>query len=366
MKSDGSATGHARRVLWVVFGLLAASFVALTIFALTREREKLEPSGEKPSVVVAMEVSGEQVREIVVLPGRIAAVADVRVPAVIGGRVVGAPAGKGKAVKEGDILMRMDSRMAELTKKRAELELREAEKAVSRWEAMKETGAVSESDWDTVKERRDAAAIALSQAEVFLSNHEIASPVDGIVEDRFVDGGEYIHEGAPAFRVVDSSRLKIEIEVPEQLRAYFPAPGSKVPFKVLSLQGRSFSATVTRASGAARDGTGAFLCEAETGNADGSLLPGMIVSAELVRPSVAGAVAVPLSAVIPQKDGHVVFVVEGDAAVRRAVVLRSITGGTAVISSGLVPGDMLVVEGHRGLRDGAPVEVAGKLPGNGE
>ncbi len=51
------------------------------------------------------------------------------------------------------------------------------------------------------------------------------------------------------------------------------------------------------------------------------------------------------------------FVIQGDKVERRAVGLASGTGDEAVVTSGLAPGERVVVEGPADLKDGATVSV---------
>jgi hypothetical protein len=76
-------------------------------------------------------------------------------------------------------------------------------------------------------------------------------------------------------------------------------------------------------------------------------------------PGAAGkpAVTVPRAAVRKDGDRDVVFVIQGEKVERRAVGLASGTGDEAVVTSGLVAGERVVVEGPADLKDGDKVSV---------
>jgi hypothetical protein len=57
------------------------------------------------------------------------------------------------------------------------------------------------------------------------------------------------------------------------------------------------------------------------------------------------------------QDGPQVFVVEGDRAVLRKVVVARAEGGIAVIESGLAQGETVVSSGHVRVRAGGRVAV---------
>lgn len=100
-----------------------------------------------------------------------------------------------------------------------------------------------------------------------------------------------------------------------------------------------------------------FDLELRVPNPDGRILPGMFARVELVKQVFEQALAVPLYAVITQGDERFVFVEEGGRAERRSVRLGVLVGWEVQISSGLKPGEKVIVVGHRLVDDGQPVEV---------
>jgi multidrug efflux system membrane fusion protein len=108
-------------------------------------------------------------------------------------------------------------------------------------------------------------------------------------------------------------------------------------------------------------------CLAEAPEPDPSLRPGFFATAA-VETRTARALAVPEAALQPGEQGWVAFVVEGDRARRRPLVLGLRTrDGSVEVLDGLKEGETLVVRGGRVLYDGAPVapavrDAAGKAP----
>jgi multidrug efflux pump subunit AcrA (membrane-fusion protein) len=101
-------------------------------------------------------------------------------------------------------------------------------------------------------------------------------------------------------------------------------------------------------------------------NGDGRLRPGMIGAVSIVpeTTAAAGRPAVPLAAVVRADKGpdqYTVFVVAGpdsDAVARsRAVTLGAIEGNLVAVTSGVEPGERVVVMGATLLKDGDTVRV---------
>jgi membrane fusion protein (multidrug efflux system) len=66
---------------------------------------------------------------------------------------------------------------------------------------------------------------------------------------------------------------------------------------------------------------------------------------------------VPLATVLPYRGEHVVYLARDGRAVRRVVRLDRFLSTEVVIAEGLAPGDCVIVEGHRGVIDGALLDV---------
>ena len=340
---------------WVSGGVLI--LLVLLSLALWKfgKREVSVPEPEpKAWPVATLAVTPRSVADTVILAGRIEPYADVVLAAEKGGRILELVADKGDTVDADRVLMRLDARIWEAALRRAEITYNQAERDFKRWSALKETGAVSDSEYDEVRDAYALAEVARVQAEVHVSQCGLRSSISGIVSARYLDEGEYVNEGEAVFRVVDVDRVKLAVSVPErEIRAV--EQGTKLSFTIPMLGEREFTGAVEFVSVQADHNNNVFPAEAVVGNPGHLLKPGMIADVTLVRGIVEDAIVLPLSAVIAEKGSHVVFAVTDDLAERRIVQIKSISGTSAIIESGLSAGDEIVIEGHRALQDGLPV-----------
>jgi len=340
-------------VLLVIVGLIVL-FAALKMFRARQDTGAV--AEEKPVAVETMLVAATRLADTIVLPGRVEPYVEADLAAEKAGRIVEVKVDKGDRVEQGQVLLRIDDRLWVANRDRAAIDLREAEKEHRRWEELKKTGAVSDSDYDSIRKARDIAAVSLADADVHVSQCTVVSPVNGVVDDRYVEQGEYVAEGAPVFKVVHTDRVKVSVQVPEKTVLAVGA-GDRMRFRVAAAGDRIFEGQVSFVSTAGSRLSNSFRTELVVGNADHVLKPGMIAEVSLVRGTIEDAVRVPLSTVIPSKGEHVAFVVESGRAVRRLVKIDRITGDEAVIASGVRPGDSLVASGQRTLQDGTLVDV---------
>lgn len=340
-------------VLWIIITFMLM-LVAVSMI-LRRDDEEVDTPPERAYPVQVTVVETRSVADIVRLPGRVQP--DLRAQLAVdkGGRVIELLADKGDRVAAGDVLLRIDDRIWSTAHAQAEIELREAERDYRRWTELSRTGSVSASEFDAVRARHDRARVTLEEAQVHLEQCVVRSPADGIINRRMIEVGEHAAEGAAVFELVVSDPVRLVIDVPERDIAVVSV-GDSIPFTVSILGGEEFAGEVKHIAEAASPVGNSYRVEATVPNPDRILRPGMLAEARLQRGLREDSIVVSLSAVLPRRGDHFVFVAQEDRAVRRLVRIERILGADAILASGLAVGDELILEGHRELIDGALIE----------
>jgi RND family efflux transporter MFP subunit len=352
-----SGKSGASRLAWIlVVSLAVATVVTTAVVVVVLKDRKLPRNGVKPLPVRVMDVAPRAVEHRVMLPGRVEPVADVRLATQRPGMVAEVLVDKGAEVKTGDRLLSLDRRLAQHMAQRAELELADAEREWARWQELQRSGAVSSSDVDRVRMRLDLARVARAESVVNLSHTEVTAPTNGVIVERHAEVGEHLAEGHGVLRLVTVNPVKVRIDVPERDIGGV-TEGQSVPVVVSALGRTVVTGIVTFVSRQASRQSNTFAAEVEVANPGGRLRPGMLVEASVRRAEWPSALLVPLSAVVPRKGEHVVYLVEGDRAVRRIVRIEAILDQQAVLAEGLKAGDRIVVEGQRWCSDGQLIEV---------
>jgi multidrug efflux system membrane fusion protein len=104
--------------------------------------------------------------------------------------------------------------------------------------------------------------------------------------------------------------------------------------------------------------TGSVELKARFDNPGAALWPGQFVNVRLALQTLSNVPVVPLAALNRGPQGQFVFVVGSDhKAVIRPVTLTTTQGQTAVIQSGLRPGEIVVLDGQMTLTNGSPVRI---------
>ena len=314
------------------------------------------------------------------------------------GKLVEVLVEEGMAIRQGQVLARLDdatlqsqlalaeARLSATRRAFAEQEvrLREAELTRGRTRRLVEEGVVSRADLDRDEAEVDSlsARIALAREQVVVAEREIdvfqtqladmviRAPFDGVAISKDAEAGEMISPvsaGGGFTRtgvstIVDMGSLEIEVDVNESyinrvedeqrviatLDAY---PDWKIP-----------AAVITTVPAADRQ-RATVLVRIGFDELDPRILPDMGVKVAFLEDQPPRTEAsskrlfVPTGAIRSQNDQDVVYIVRGDLVERRAVGLGSEVGGEVEVLAGLTAGERVVVDGPADLADGDRVVV---------
>jgi multidrug efflux pump subunit AcrA (membrane-fusion protein) len=192
---------------------------------------------------------------------------------------------------------------------------------------------------------------------------EVTSPIRGKISQVFFDAGTLVNQAQPIVEVIDDSAVKVEIGVLEK-DYHMIKEGTPVRIEFDALPGRVVGAKVTNRSPVVNARTGSAKTEIRLDNRDGMLKTGMFARVQMIIEVHVDAVLMPLAAtlteVLPGRGNRAettVFVINGNIAEARDVVL-GLAGPTHYeVLEGLRPGEEVVVTGQNLLSDGTRVRL---------
>ena len=292
-------------------------------------------------------------------------------------------------VKKGTPLAKIDAREMEivLQKSRAAVEtakanLLQAEVAGNRANReyerllkLKEYGLVTQQNLDeglTEKEastaRIEAARAQLRAAEEDLNHTQtrlskliIYSPTDGVVSLRNVNVGDLVGElgGKPMFRIIDTRELELTVTVPSNEMDTVRI-GQSLTFSTDAIRGKTFTGKVMFINPVVNEADRSVKVIAEVENVSEQLKGGLFIKGRMITGKRTDILRVPRTALlswdVAEKKGDV-FVVERETAIRRTVQTGSVMGDFVQVTSGLSPGEPVVVRGGFNLKDGDRVSI---------
>lgn len=322
--------------------------------------------------------------------GTVQAFQSVTVKTMVDGPLVDVPFQEGQTVHVGDVLARIDPRVYQAALDNAvakkaldEATLANARLDLARYQKLVVTNYATQQQADTAKAivaqteaqiREDQAQIDTAQTQ--LSYTTISSPLNGKVGIRLVDKGNIVHAADTTGLVVitqlqpTSVLFNLPQQALTQVAAAMSSAGAAGP-EVLAYEQGSGSGrgkpldqgTLTVLDNQIDPTTGTIKLKATFPNRTGTLWPGGFVGVRLRVDTVHGATVVPQAAVQRGPRGSFVYVIAPDStAHRRDVTIGYEDDLGSVVTSGIKPGDHVVVDGASRLTDGAKVSVVPPEP----
>jgi len=146
----------------------------------------------------------------------------------------------------------------------------------------------------------------------------------------------------------------LKMTVPEPVIGY-AKEGVPVTFDVVSLPGRTFTATIKYVGREIRSTTRDVVDEAIVDNHERLLLPGMFATVQLPT-GTAPQPVVPKTSIFHTEAGPTVFVIADGRLQQRAVHTATVLDDVVAVSEGLKRGDRIVARPSADTVDGVQVE----------
>jgi RND family efflux transporter MFP subunit len=232
-------------------------------------------------------------------------------------------------------------------------------------------------DTDRLNLQSRVAAVAVAEAnvssqenllKVLQQNRDYASvvaPFDGVITQRNVDVGSLVQGNAASgtfmFEIMQQDVIRVWVYVPQDA-AFGVASGIEAIVRVPELPDREFSGTVTRIADALQPGTRTLLTEIDIPNPDGTLTPGTYCMIELHIPRKTPSLSVPADAIIFNRNGMQVAVVNNGKAELRKVKVKRDLGTRVEVDSGIKAGDQVILNPPVTLVNGSKVQAMPEAP----
>lgn len=262
-------------------------------------------------------------------------------------------------VAKGDVLVHLDDREEKLALELAEVELKDADSLLQRYQKAGKEGAVPESEVDSAQATFDSAKVAVEQAKLQLQERQITAPFDGYVGIPNVDPGDRVDTGTMITGLDARDILYVDFEVPEALAsALREAQETKQDVKITtpSFPSKTFSGHITAQESRVNPERRTLTARASIDNSEDFLRPGMSFT---VQWDIAGEeyATVPEISVQWSREGSFIWLVRNEQAVKTMARVVARKSGMVLLEGEIKDGEPVVVEGLQRLRPDVKVEV---------
>ena len=371
-------------VLILMVGLGAWTHIARSAAA----QEALETRQNAVPTVRTMEAKGVSTPRSVDLPGNMQAFDAATLYARATGYIAKRNVDIGSKVKAGDVLVviaapdldqQLSQARAQLAQMQAALGQAQAGRSLAdvtnrRTSTLVTEGWSSRQQGDTDRSNftSQKAAVQVAQANILAQQaqvnrlveltgfEQVTAPFDGVITARGVDVGTLVSadqsSGTSLFSLARTDILRVQVYVPQE---YFFAlkDGQDATVTVPQLPGQTFHGTVARNAGALAANTRTLLAEVDVNNADNVLSAGLYGIVHLEQKRDKPVVIVPSEAIIFNKNGLSVAVVnDGKVEIHHLDVLAD-DGAQVQVRAGLQPGDKIILNPPVNLTEGMKVKI---------
>ena len=377
--------------IWItgIVGLLVGSLLGCSS---SDSSQPLQGKSEgKPSV--AVDVTPAQTRDLVEgveVVGSLAPKIESRVKSEYAGIVTEVYVTEWVRVKRGQPLAKLDTREAEAVLQRAQAAVEAARANVLQAEVggnradregerarnLKESGLITQQNFDDAQTEKAAAQARISAAKAQLLAAEkdlnqirtrlakavIRAPIDGVVAQRDINVGDLVGEAGSTrilFRIVDNRLLDLTVTVPSSEMAKVQV-GQPLTFTTDALPGQNFTGQVKFINPAVNETDRSIKVIAEIRNDPEVLKSGLFVKGRIVTGRRANVLEIPRSALldwdVKARQGDIWVVVQGQAQ-RRKVQTGGLDRDWVEVASGLAAGDQVITRGGFNVQHGDRVKT---------
>lgn len=349
---------------WFARNIPKAIIILIAIAALTAvtkipAKKREAPLTEAPPVnVTVMTVKSiPELPDTFDLPAVVEPNQIVMVSAEVAGRVELIAPEEGDPVKVGQLLIKLNEDLVRPEFESAKAQVDRDQIEYKRMADLVDIDATSKSDLDNATTQLAVSKAKLEEVRARLNRTRILAPATGILNDLLVEEGEYVQPGTPVAELVDTSYVKVVVEVPERDISFFTIGRTVEVIAENKGEKETLSGPITFISELADPQTRSTRIEIMLENRNKILRSGQIVHAIMTKQILKNAIMIPLLAVIPMEDCMAVYVVNSSEAQRRQVEIGIMKDDNVQIIEGLQAGDKLVIAGHRFVAPGQKVTI---------
>jgi multidrug efflux system membrane fusion protein len=354
-------------------GLGVAAAVASLVFlaGCSKPVEKAEDIRPVRAVVLA----ADNVDVVAQFSGEVRPRVESRLGFRVGGKIIARKVDAGTVVKRGQVLMQLNPQDLQLVQAQANAGLRAAESNLSlakaeysRYQDLRAKNFVSQAVLDAKETAYKAALASHEQAQAAYKGQSnqaayanLVSDVDGVVTGVDAEVGQVVAAGNPVVRVAQTGEKEIVIGLPEDkvdaLRQI-----TDVRVRIWANPNNVIAGKLREVSPIADPATRTYTAKVSIPDAPADVKLGMTAYVAFAAKTPNAMIKVPLSALVRDKNGTAVWVIEKGAVRLAPVQVATPSGNEILIAQGLSPAQTIVTAGANLLKPGQKVKILGAEP----
>ena len=341
----------------IIIGLVIATGVGGILAAVKTTQFKAMGDANKafvqpPETVATAVVQNEKWPDTLSAVGSVSAAQGVVVSPEIAGTVREIAFESGASVKQGDLLVRLDTSSEEAQLRAAEAQVDWTKVSAERLRKLRAENTASQSELDQAEATLKQAQASADNIRATIDKKTIRAPFSGRLGLRLVNLGEQLDVGKGIVSLQSLSPLYVDFSVPQQELSQLQT-GLVVQVVSDSYPDKTFTGELAAINPDLDPNLRTVRVRAKFENAEELLRAGMFVRVKVDLPTEQNVLTIPATAVLSAPYGDSVFVVEPNVEGGRT----NLVVDQKLIRTGRARGDFVVVE--HGLKAGERVVTAG-------
>jgi len=363
-------------IMLSVVGVVFAGIIGFQLFVASMMKQFLNANAQPPATVTAIQVSEQLWQPQLSSVGTLRAVQGVDISTEISGMVKKVHFKSGDEVKEGELLLELNSaeEMAQLQSLKASRKL--AEITLKRDQEQFKVHAISKAKLDATEAELTSKRAQEAQQQAIVDKKRIRAPFAGRLGVSTVNAGQYLNPADKIVPLQNTRALYVDFSMPQK---HVGSLKQGQVLHVLATRDRKavIQGHITTINSVVDQSTRNVKVEGMVDNAGGLLLPGMFVKVKVDTEQARLLLTLPQTAISYNAYGSTLFVAiageeAADAKEKPMPVAQQVfvkTGGKrgdqVAILGGLKAGDTVVTSGQLKLKNGTPLIINNDvLPAN--
>lgn len=348
-----------KKILVIVVVLAALAAIVFTLMNNKKKAvEKLKTSNDFSTKIPVnvIPVSEKEIKNSLTLVGTINPFKEVNIASEVPGRIRTVSFKEGDFKGQGSTLVTLDNELKSIAVETAENNYNKAKQDLERYQQLVREDAATQSQLEQYLFAFNNAQLALNTAYRNVKDTRISAPMGGIINIKSVEVGSYVAPGTVIANMVDISKLKVRVNVPET-EVFRLKVGDNVIVTMDIYPDEQFDGKI---SVIAPKGDEAHTYPVEIVISNSKRTPlkaGMFAKIDFSTIKGRTGIAIPREAIVGSiKDAHVYVIVNNKAQFRK-IETGLESDKDVEVTSGLNIGEQLVVTGGNNLKDGLEVNI---------
>lgn len=353
-----SQTSILKKALYIIIPLVLSAVVVIKLKNNKEitQNKVYQYDKEQPINVLADTIQIENVNAEISYSGTFEPNKETKISAEIQGKINSVLVDVGSNVIKGQSVIQLDNSLLKLQLQTIEVQIEGLEADVNRYTILAKADAIQgvflEKSILGLKSAKVQKATLVEQ----INKTTIKAPFSGVVTAKLSEEGAFAAPGVPLLQITDISNLKFVVNVPENDLGQFKLNRSHSlsvdAYSEISLTGKA-----TMIGSKSNMGSSFPIQFSVNNTSDVKIKSGMFGKVNLKNGQPEKVIIIPSSVIVGSENQPQVYLIKNGKAVLQNIIISKKIQNKSVVSSGLKPGDAIVINGFINLFNEAKVTV---------